>query len=412
MLVWEITLLIIFLLMSGISSGSEVALVSLTDIEIRDLIKRKKKGSKALEKLTRNPDRMIITILIINNIAIIAASGLATVVATDIFGASGAGIAVGVMTLLVLIFGEITPKTYAAAHSEGIALFMAPIILMIERIFFPIITIFEWNTGFALKIFGVKKRKKVLMTEERLKTAIEIGAEEKAIEHEEKHLLKKVLEFNDIAAKEVMTVRASMFCLDANMKVKDAVPIMVESTFSRVPLFLGSLDKIVGIVHIKEILEAIHEKEQNLPLRDIAIKPFFVNEETMIDDLFKLFQERHSHMAIVVGQRGKTVGLVTIEDLLEEIVGEIIDESDVTPNTIMRIDKKTILVDGETSPKYINSFFNTNLPEEDETINDYLLRMHPNNNHRGAEIKIKNHTYLIEEVGDNHIERVLIRKKS
>jgi len=411
MLVWQIILLIILLFFSAFFSGVEVALVSLDQIKLRSLLKKKRKGSKAVSKLKKNPQRMIITILIGNNVVNISASVLATIIATDLFGSSGAGIAVGVMTFLVLVFGEITPKSYAATHAEKISLLVARPLLLLQRVLYPFVVAFEWMTNKAIKVFGEEEKKNALLTEEELKIAIELGAEENAIEQNEKKLLKNVLEFNDITAKEVMTERQNMSCLDANMKVKDAIPIIAESPFSRTPLFLGSLDNIVGVIHTKDVLEAINEKEEEFALRDIAVKPFFVHEKVIIDDLFKMFQERHTHIAIVIGDNGKTVGMVTIEDLLEELVGEIIDESDVTPNKIMRIDRSTILVDGETPPIYVNSFFQTNIDEKYETISNFLVDKYKQMPPRGHEIKIGNHLYLIEEVTENHIERILIKKR-
>ncbi|MFC2135703.1 hemolysin family protein [Bacteroidota bacterium] len=411
MLVWQIILLFVLLFLSGLFSGAEVALVSLSEIQLRKLLRRKKAGSEAIRKLKRNPQRMIITILIGNNIANISASVLATYIAGDLFGSKGAGIAIGVMTFLVLIFGEITPKSYSAAHSEKVSLLMAKPLWIMGRILSPLITAFEWMTDRALQLFGAKKGKKKLLTEEELKIAIEIGAEHKAIEHKEKRLLKNVLDFNDITAGEVMTERHRMFCLDANMKIRDALPIIAESPYSRTPLFLGSLDNITGVVLKQDVLEAINDNEQHLALRDISIKPFFVNEDVVIDELFKIFQEKHRHIAIVIGKKGHTAGLVTIEDLLEELVGEIIDETDITPNKLMRIDKKTTLADGETPPKYVNSFFNTNIPENYETLHDYLVDIYGKMPPRGQDVKIKKFTYHVEEIGEGNIERIKITKK-
>ncbi|NQU98608.1 HlyC/CorC family transporter [Candidatus Woesearchaeota archaeon] len=409
-MLWQIISLIVLLFLSGLFSGSEVALVSLSKIQLRTLLKQKRKGSKAVEKLKDNPQRMIITILIGNNLVNIGASVLATLVATDLFGSSGAGIAIGAMTFLVLVFGEITPKSYAATHADKVSLIMGEPLWILSRILYPLVKLFEWITHSTLVLFGVSKKVAETMTEDDLKTAIDIGAEEKSIEQDEKELLKKVFEFNDITAKEVMTRRHNMFCLDANMKVKDAIEAIADSPFSRTPLFLGSLDNIVGVVHTKDVLEAITDDEEDLPLREIGVKPFFIHEKTIIDDLFKMFQERHTHIALVVGEDGKTVGLVTIEDLLEELVGEIIDESDVTPNKIMRVDKNIILVDGETSPKYVNSFFQTDLDTKHDTVSDLLIDEFKKVPPRGQEIKINNHIYFIEEVGEEHIERIKVRK--
>ncbi|MFH1590023.1 MAG: hemolysin family protein [archaeon] len=409
MIVWQIILLIFLLILSGLFSGAEVALVSLGQIRLRSLLKKKRKGALAVKKLKNNPQRMIITILIGNNVANIGASVLATLITTDLFGSNGAGIAVGVMTFLVLVFGEITPKSYAAAHAENVSFMVAKPIWILGKILLPVIVVFEWITNTSLKMFGQPKKRK-LLTEDDIKIAIDIGVEEKSIEKDEREMMNNVLDFNDISAHEVMTKKKDMFCLDANMKVKDSFSAIAKSPYSRIPLFKGSLDKIVGVIHLKDLIEAVNEKEGELPLMDIAVRPLFVDENILLDDLFKLFQERHTHIAIVRDDNKKIVGLVTIENLLEELVGEIIDESDVNPHRIMRINKNTILVDGETSPKYVNSFFQTNIDENYKTMHDFLVDQFKGMPKRRQEIKVRNHSYLIEEVGEDHIERILIRK--
>lgn len=410
-LVWQIVLLFILLILSAFFSGVEVALVSITNIQLHKMKQKDKKRANYVQRLKSNPQRMIITILIGNNLVNISATALATVMATNLFGSKGVGIAVGIMTFLVLVFGEIAPKSYASYHSEATALKVAKPLLILSKILKPLIIMFEWINNLTLKFFGTSYKKKSLITEEELKIAFELGEEEKVLEKDEKELLKNVLEFNDITAKEVMTERHNVFALDANMTVEKSIPIVARSSFSRIPLFLGSLDNIVGIIHTKDVLEAITDDEELFKLRDIGVKPFFVNEEILIDDLFKMFQERHTHMAIVVGKNGNMVGVVTVEDLLEELVGEIIDESDVNPHRIMRIEKNTILVDGETSPKYVNSFFNVNLPVDHETMNHLILTEYKGMPPRGHEVVVGNVSLFIEEVGEEHIERILVRKK-
>lgn len=412
MLIWRLFTLAILLILSGFFSGVEVALISLSTFKIKHLLKHKKRGSKSLGKLKKNPQRMIITILVGNNIVNIWASVLATLIATDLFGANGAGIAVGTMTFLVLVFGEITPKTFAATHAEKIALMVAKPLLILQRIILPIVILFELISKLVLKLFA-KPNQQPLITEEYLKTMIEVGAKEKAIEKNEHEFMKNILDFNDIPVKDVMTKRHNMVCLDANMTVAKTIPFMAESPFSRIPLFLGSLDKIVGIVHVKNILEAINDNTKNMKLRHIAVKPFFVHENMLLDDLFKELQDKHTHLAIVVGKQGQVVGLVTLEDLLEELVGEIFDETDMMPGVIMRLDKNTILVDGETEISYVNDFFNVKMPHNKEiiTIHDFILEQLGSMPARGAHFKYQNVSFLIEEIGERDVERVKMIKK-
>lgn len=411
MLVWNFILLIILLFLSAFFSGVEVALISISSVKLRTLLKEKKKGSKSLAKLKSNENRMIITILVGNNIANISASALATIIATDLFSSYGLGIAIGVMTFLVLVFGEITPKTFANIHAEKIALRVSKPILVVMKIIFPVIVVFEWITTTVLKMLG-KSKKTSFFSEEYLKTAIDIVAEQRFIEHGEKRLLKKVLELNDITAKEVMTPKRNWFVIDANMKIKDAIPIISTCPFSRIPLVEGkNKDKVIGIIHLKDVLEAITENELELQVKEISVKPSFVPDTLEIDEIFKLFQEKHRHIAFVRNKHKRIIGLITFEDLLEELVGEIIDESDVSPNKMMRLAKNKILVDGETNPFMLKSFFNIYIPKKFEDLSDFLIRHNKGLPRRGQRIRIRNVTYTIEEVGVDFIERVVITKR-
>ncbi|MBU2443638.1 MAG: hemolysin family protein, partial [Nanoarchaeota archaeon] len=285
MLFWTIFLLIILLLLSAFFSGVEVALVSVSRLKLRTLIKQKKSGAIALEELKKDPRKMIITILIGNNIVNISASVLASVVAISLFGSTGAGIAIGVMTFLVLVIGEITPKAYATTHYENIALNVAKPILILSKILSPIVIFLEWIAHMLLKTFGGHKKKKLRLTEEELKMAFDMGFEDKTIDKDEKKLLKNVLKFDDIAAKEVMTPNKEMFCLNGDMKVKEAVPLVAGSLYSRIPLYEKSINKIIGVVNIKDIFEAVNDKDHDLKLREIGVNPLFIQSNLMLDDI-------------------------------------------------------------------------------------------------------------------------------
>lgn len=411
MIIWQIIALVVLLSLSGFFSGIEVALVSIRKVKLRHFLKTNRRGARALKKLKENPRRMIITILIGNNIVNVSASVLASVMATEIFGSKGAGIAIGVMTFLILIFGEITPKSYASIYFSTISLMVARPLLIFQKIIYPLILFFEWLPRILLKFTNKEPDESKSVTEKELKTAFEVGVEERSIRKSEKELLKNVLEFDDIPAKEVMTEDNNMFTIDADTLIKDSLEYFEDCPYSRVPIFRESRNNIVGIVHVKEILEAIIEEEENLKLIDIAYKPFFVEEDIIIADLFKEFQKRHIHMAIVRNKNNDIKGVVTIEDLLEEIVGEIIDESDVTPNQIKRINKNTILVDGESKINYVNSFFNINIPLKYANISEYLTERKEGEFKRGEQIKVGNIKFTVEEMGEDKIERVVIEKE-
>ena len=410
----QIIALIILLILSGVFSGIETAFFSLSNLKVRSLLKIKKKGAiTTIYKLKQNPRRLIITILIGNNIANIGAAALATVIATDSFGSRGVGIATGVMTLLVLIFGEITPKSIASVYSEKISLLAARPLQLFMYLIFPVVLLFEGITKLMHKLFNIENDNP-LLTQEEFRTLVEIGAEEHVLKRKEKEFIEGVLEFGDITAKEVMTPRTKMFALDGNLPLHKAIKSIANSPFSRVPIYDKEIDHIIGIVNLRDVLRYVQKKKTQFKLRRIARKPFFVPETKIIGDLFKEFQERKLHSAIVVDEFGGVSGMVTLEDLIEEIFGEIMDESDIKPESIMRIDKNTIVVHGDTEIFYINQFFGINLPEPEHsvTIGGLILERLKKLPRKGARLKIGDIWVKIEEVTAKHILKVRLRKAS
>lgn len=406
-----VILLIIFLILSAFFSGIESALVSLSSLKIHALLKAKKRGAVTLNRIKEQPRKLIITILIGNNVVNIGASALATKIMIDMYGSTGVGIATGIMTFLILVFGEIIPKTFALAHAERVSLIVAPILEFLMYVLYPIVALLEIVAKVGVKLSGADKEPP-LLTEEEFKTLLEIGAKEKVIERKEKELIEGVLEFNDITAEEVMTPRVKIFCLDADMTVKNALPLVVKKNFSRIPIYEETVDKIVGIVMVRNLLEAFIKKKADYKLKRVSMKPLFTSNKRIISPLFKELQEKRRHMAIVVDEFGGTEGIVTMEDLLEEIVGEIMDESDISPKMIMRIDKDNIVVHGDTEINYINKFFKINLsrPGRSITIGGLLHHKLKKIPKKGAKLKIKGVELIVEEISQGHILKVRVRK--
>ncbi|MBT7902378.1 HlyC/CorC family transporter [Candidatus Woesearchaeota archaeon] len=409
----QIVSLAILLFFSGLFSGIETAFFSLSNLKLRSLLKKKKKGADVAYKLKQNPKRLIITILIGNNVVNIGAASLATIIAIDLFGSSGAGIATGVMTFLVLIFGEITPKSIANTYCEKITLLVARPLQIFMYSIFPLILLFEAITEIMYSIFKISNKQPVL-TEEEFKTLVEIGAEEKVLKIKEKELIEGVLEFSDITAKEVMTPRTKTYALDGNMSPGKALKLIAKSPFSRVPVYEDSVDNILGVIHIKDVLRELHRKGASVrKIKKIVKKPYFVPETKIISELFKEFQEKKVHIAFVVDEYGGISGIVTLEDLLEEIVGEIIDETDINPDLIMRIDHNTIVAHGETEIYHINEFLGPCLAEDTPsvTISGLILEKLKQFPKKNAKINLEKAILKIEEVSDNHILKVRITKK-
>lgn len=323
----KIVVLLVLLLLSGFFSGSETALIRVGRIKARSLLKRGVKGADTVEKLVNEPEALLTTVLIGNNIVNIAASALATSLAIDYFGDFGVGIAIGVMIFLILTFGEIIPKTLAVHHAEQFSITVSKSLEILIFVLRPVIKIYSVITSAFGKILGLKMPQRKLISEEEVKTLLDIGEEEGAIEEDEKEMMNGVLKLDYITAKNVMTPKEEMVCLEANQSVDSAIELIRGSGYSRIPVFEETKDNIVGILYAKDLL--IRRNDRNISLKELIKPAYFVPETARVDDLLKEFQKGKFHIAIVVDGEGRTKGLVSLEDLLEEIVGSIYDEYDV-----------------------------------------------------------------------------------
>lgn len=408
----EITALSVLIGMSGFFSGLEVALVGVRKSKVAQLLNEGKKGSKALYKLKTNPGWMMSSVNLGNNLVNVGASALATSVALRIFGDDGLAIAVGIMTFLILIFGEITPKTYCNANSTKIALRYAPVLLGFSYAFYPIVKFFEVVTKGVVKITGSSYVPPPI-TEEEIRGVIEQGLEEKAIEKEEMELVHGALRFDDTVIRSVMTPRTKMFSLNSKMILFEALPQINQSGHSRIPIYGTSKDDIVGFVHARDVLRELERENKMVSLEQIARKPVFVSQEKMVSSLLKEMQGRKTHMAIVMDEHGGVEGLVTLEDLLEEIVGEIEDETDVTkPIGYERIDKDTIITNGDMEIDKINKIFKANLPEGDDyaLLNGLLHERLQDIPQEGDKLEVEDLRIVVEKVSKNRPEKIRIER--
>lgn len=404
---WQILLMIVFLAFSAFFAASETAFLSVSKIQVRKFLRENRAGSSALERIKKNPKRVIITILIGNNIANTAVSALFTVITIKIFGSATVGIATGIVTFMLLVFGEITPKSIATTHSEKIALLTARPLEIISYILFPIGIIFEKSVALIIK----PKKTDSGSVEAELKSLIEIGHEEGQVKYEEKEMIENVLQFNDITVREVMTHRNEMLIVEANLPLKDAVQQMIDDGFSRYPVYEKTKDNIIGMVLMRDVLIKLVEGKGEEKLVNFVKEIPFVTQHKIINDLFKQLQDKQTHMAIVVNDHGEVVGLVTVEDLLEELVGEIIDESDVKENLIKRIDKNKILVHGGTELKSINRFFHTTLPgKPSDTISGIILKQIKRFPQQGEIVTINRNDLLIVEKTPKELIKIEITK--
>lgn len=326
--------LMLLLLFSAFFSGAETALTSMTKLRVKRLIKEKGKKAQALTFWLENPNQILVTILVSNNIVNIAASVLATTVLLNTLPSTAVGkaasIATGGMILLILIFGEITPKTFAKAHAPTISLLAIRPLKALSYVLTPIVKVLTGITTGIIRIFGGKVTKEPLfITEEELLTMIDIGEEEGALEEEEREMIHSVFEFGDTLVKEVMINRVDITAIKSSANLKQTLSLAVKTGYSRIPVFEDSIDNIIGVVYTKDLLKYWQEGKNDLAPKESMRPPYHIPETKKVSELLEDFQRKKVHMAIVVDEYEKTVGLVTIEDLLEEIVGEIEDEYDI-----------------------------------------------------------------------------------
>lgn len=397
--------------LSAFFSGLEVALVSLERGQLRRLVNEKRSGSASLAKLKSNPKRMLVTILLGVNLVNIGAAAIATDVATGVFGSLGLGIATGVMTFILLVFGDITPKAYCYAHSEKISLRFARVLLAIQYILYPLVIFLELVTKGMFMAVKVEDKPKKL-SEAEVRAILDIGVEEQVLMKEEREMMKDVLEFHDTTVRAIMTPRNNMFTLSARLLIWDALPQINNSGFSRIPITGESKDNIVGIVHTRDVLKVVETKTSYMMLKDVARKPLFVSKDMPISKLLKEFQGRHIQMAIVVDEFGSTEGLVTLEDVIEELVGEIADETDVEDQLLRKTDKQTVVLYGDVEIDDVNEALNVSLPkgEDYSTISGLLHENLKRIPKQGDKVTIGNVTVTVQETGKNVPVRIIVQK--
>jgi CBS domain containing-hemolysin-like protein len=368
----NIAFFIACVLLSAFFSSSEVALISITRAKVRTLVNEKRTGAEALARLKESPNHLLTTILIGNTIASIAAAAIATAIAITAFGSLGVGIATGAVVIILLIFGEIGPKVYAARASEDFALAVARPILFLSHIFTPFIWLVD-RVSHSLPMY--RDQPDLSVTEEEIKEWIDVGKEEGTIEKEEQEMLYSVLEFGDTTTREIMTPRVDVVLMEDTATFEEAIRIFNETGFSRIPVFHDRIDNITGVLNVKDVFSAMVTRRKDTTIKEIMYDPTFVPETKKIDDLLKELQLRRVQIAAVIDEYSSFVGIVTVEDILEEIVGDIQDEFDKEEPDVQKLSEGVYVVDAQMWVDEINEQLGINLPVDKsyETIGGLLL---------------------------------------
>jgi CBS domain containing-hemolysin-like protein len=403
----QIRALIILIFLSAFFSGIETALMSVSKIKVKSLLRQNKPGSKALYRIKQNSHKLIITILIGNNLVNIGAAAIATVLFTNLFGSKGVGIATGIMTFLILVFGEITPKTLAAQNAVKISLFVAKPIEILSALIYPIVKFFELMSRGVSRLVGTEEGKK--LSEEELKTIVTMGFEEGILDREAAEMIHNVLEFEDTRVVEIMTPKEKIEMINSEAKLKDAINLIVKKQYSRLPVYKGNRDKIIGILDVDDVLKYIKKKKLTVKVKNVLRRTHFVPEYKEIDDLLTEFEGKKVPMAIVVDEYRNVSGLVTIEDILEEIVGDIFDKSKKKSVYIKKVNDKLIRVDAKASIEEINKELHLGLRiGHFDTIAGFIMHKLQRIPKKGEKIVLKKVTILVDRVSKQGIRSVKI----
>ena len=412
-MILEIIVLVVLVALSGLFSGAEIALFSLSQIKVRKLVKERRSGAKTLKKLKENPHRMLVTILIGNNVVNIGAAALATILFTEMFGSSGVGIATGIMTFLILVFGEITPKTYFHQNSETMSLIVARPLYILTYILYPVIIVVELLSRGILRMGGVRRYKDEI-TEDELMAALSLSTEAGVIERDEEEMMQNVIDFADSTVREAYRPLKRVVMISRGKSIMDVITTMLQTKYSRIPVYDRKLKKIIGVVNLRGILPYIKKKEFDAPVDDVIEPVITVKIDDMLDDVFDAMKMNSTHIAVVTDAKRNIKGIVTMEDLLEEIVGEIYDESDRKRLRVHYIDNKTAIVRGDILVKDLQSRMGIPLKSKFVTISDLVSARFESRPKKGRQIKLKNFTLTVLDVDKKDpsvVKRVKIVKR-
>lgn len=415
-IIWQLVLLVILIILSGFFSASETALMSLSKIRLRHMVESGVKNANHIDDLLSKPDKMLGSILLGNNAVNIGATSVATALAISLYpnGKGGVAFVTAIMTVLILIFGEITPKSLAVQYTEKISLFVAKPISILSKVFFPLIFFLTTLMSMVVKLFGGDiNTKKPFITTEELKTIVDVSSQEGILEHDEKEMIYNIFEFGDLRIKDLMIQRMDMLAVPIEATYSEVIDLFKQKMFSRLPVYEDTIDNIVGILYSKDLF--FKELSEGLQPIDFAVKdymrkPFITFEFIKISDFFKQMQGDRNHLAIVLDEYGGVAGLVTMEDIVESIFGEINDEFDVIEDSDIEVIKEDeYIVSGNVRLEELNELIGTDFESEDfESLGGFIIGVLGRLPKEREIINYQSNKFIVENVEKNRINKVRI----
>ncbi|MBN1560925.1 HlyC/CorC family transporter [candidate division KSB1 bacterium] len=406
----------LLLFLSAFFSGSEAAFFSINKLLSQKLQDENSSAGRRILALLKHPRRLLITILLCNTLVNVTAASVATILFLQIARVVGLsqGVAVllnvGVVTFLILILGEITPKVLAVKNPQQFAKLTALLLQFINYLFLPVSFILDKFMEFMTSLFGLREHEKErLLDVDEFQTLLDIGEEQGALEEDEKEMLHSIFEFGATTVREIMIPRTDVVCVAKDITLSELVEVIKSKGHTRIPVYAETIDQIQGIINAKDLLSLTPQRDEKIDILELARPPIYVPESKKIDDLLRLFQKERQHLAIVVDEYGGTSGIVTLEDIIEEIVGEIRDEYDKETSLYRKIDDETFIVNAKMDIESLNELMNIRLPESDEyeTVGGYILEQTGSLPKEGEAIRFEDYVLKMETVEKNRI--VLVR---
>ena len=409
----QVFTVIVLLCLSAFFSSAETALTTVNKMRIRTLAESGDKRAITLTKVVENPSKMLSTILVGNNIVNLSASSLMTTLTMRLFGSRAVGAATGILTLLILVFGEITPKTASTLYSEKIALGYAKIVYALMTVMTPVIfvvNLLSKGVLFVIRINPNKKRDSI--TEDELRTIVQVSHEEGVIETEEKKMINNVFDFGDSVAKDVMVPRIDMVMIDVDTAYTELIRVFREERFTRIPVYEDSTDNVIGIINIKDLL--LYDESQEFSIRSLLRQPLYTYEYKKTAELMVEMRKTFNNTVIVLDEYGATAGLITLEDMLEEIVGEIRDEyDDDEEDEIKEIGPNEYVVNGSTKLDDLNEWLGMDLESEDyDSIGGLVIGLLDHLPDEGESVDYENLHLVVEHVEKNRIDKIYLQVKN
>src|SRR6266851_304263 len=411
----ELSILVVALVLAALAASAETSMTSISRVRLKRLVEEKNPRAILVERLQRDPNGYLSTILIANTVAIITATSAATLLSINLFGEHVAQWLVGlVVSLVVLMFCEISPKTLALQRSERVALALARPVAAATFVLRPLVRAMTFVTNRLIRLVGGKTPVKgPFVTEEELKMLVSVGEEEGVIEEREREMIHGIFEMGDMLVREVMVPRTDLVAVEVNQPVSVAVELVTKYGHTRIPVYDGNFDNIVGILYAKDLLRAIDQGSQK-SLRELARKPYFTPESKKVQDVLRDLRKNRVHMAIVVDEYGGTAGAVTIEDILEEIVGPIQDEYDIgEEDEIQFISPNEVVLDGRVSVDDVNELLKLDIAADNyDSIGGYVLNQLGATPKVGATLKLGSAELRVEAVQGTRIKKVRIKSQT